>query len=514
MLPVAFADESEQEVCTENCSAETVDPDIERPKFYKEIEPDVYIDFTNDHHWEGLSTNGDYWKIKDGEGHFFLYSREQQLNGATYDILPLLEEEVGTEWILRYKLKLDNYDQVTGPSWSELLIGLSDSNANGGVIQWSAGVGFLNGAKIKYTNLMFDYGSYNEWHCCPMKGELKDERSLPGENKTWWIEYVLDGETFTVRLFEDSDYKNLIEEKSVTKWAPEGLRFIRIFPLVEDNTVNGYMYGRIDDIKFYNHVTTVYQPDKMPLPEAMEPKTMEETLKEAYGSQYVEPEPIEPFSTDVPEWFKNTISLWAKNKITDDEFYSTFKDLVINEQTLVEELSAAYGDRLDLTYKPQTISIPKNENCLNCVAEDFVTIQWQLPDGLPREANAVIDITTPEDENIRLSTGSSSGILFRITSDFTPGLYDINITYGLQKFGISPIMLTEQDIPKIPFWVKYNSQKWIDGELSQSEFVDSMIFLIQNGEITFDPKIFIKKDLDQWQLYFCTPTLLKNMNVR
>ena len=71
MLPVAFADESEQEVCTENCSAETVDPDIERPKFYKEIEPDVYIDFTNDHHWEGLSTNGDYWKIKDGEGHFF-----------------------------------------------------------------------------------------------------------------------------------------------------------------------------------------------------------------------------------------------------------------------------------------------------------------------------------------------------------------------------------------------------------------------------------------------------------
>ena len=38
------------------------------------------------------------------------------------------------------------------------------------------------------------------------------------------------------------------------------------------------MNGRIDDIKFYNHVTTVYQSDKKPVPDILKPKSHEETL--------------------------------------------------------------------------------------------------------------------------------------------------------------------------------------------------------------------------------------------
>ena len=83
--------------------------------------------------------------------------------------------------------------------------------------------------------------------------------------------------------------KILIEQKSVNGWSFDGLRFLKIFPLVEDNSVNGSMSGRIDDIKFYNNETTVYQADKAPLPEPLKPKTMDEMLKESLGNYYVEP---------------------------------------------------------------------------------------------------------------------------------------------------------------------------------------------------------------------------------
>ena len=59
---------------------------------------------------------------------------------------------------------------------------------------------------------------------------------------------------------------------------------------------------------------------------------------------------------------------------------------------------------------------------------------------------------------------------------------------------ISPLLLTDETIPKIPFWIKHNSLKWINGELPESEFIDSLIFLIQNGQITFNYDIFVKKE--------------------
>ena len=487
-VQIVFAEDSDELTCTENCS------DLEKPKFYKIIEPDIHIDFSDDSHWEGLSTNSDYWQIRDGEGYFMLYSGIQQLNSATYDLLPFLEDEIGEEWILRYKITLDNYNQGNNSKWSELLIGLHNESEIGLNVQWGIGVGFLNGAGQKFTNLMYGYGSYNDWHCCPMKGQLQDELSLPGPNQTLWIEYVKGDEILTVRIFADEKYETLIEQKSVSGWSFEGLRFLKIFPLVEDNSVNGSMSGRIDDIKFYNDETTVYQADKAPLPEPLKAKTMDEMLKESLGDNYVEPIPEDIYTSSIPPEFKDVVSLWASGITSDSEFYSILKPLVIDERMLVEELSRAYGQKLDLTYKPQTIRIPMNENCLSCSMEDFVYIKWKTPDGLPESASAVIDITDPSGENTRLTTSSTTGVTFRITNESSPGIYEISVTYANEKFNISPLLLTDETIPKIPFWIKHNSLKWINGELPESEFIDSLIFLIQNGQITFNYDIFVKKE--------------------
>ena len=106
---------------------------------------------------------------------------------------------------------MDNYEQSTTPTYSELLIGIFDSKNYAITNQWGIGTAFLNGANMKYTNLMYDFGTYNEWHCCPLKGELKNENLLPNKNKTWWIEYVKTDTTLTVRFFEDNDFKKLIK---------------------------------------------------------------------------------------------------------------------------------------------------------------------------------------------------------------------------------------------------------------------------------------------------------------
>ena len=80
--------------------------------------------------------------------------KTKQLDSATFDILPRLDsgEEVGEDWILRYKLSLDNYEQSTTPTYSELLIGIFDSKNSAITNQWGIGTAFLNGANMKYTN--------------------------------------------------------------------------------------------------------------------------------------------------------------------------------------------------------------------------------------------------------------------------------------------------------------------------------------------------------------------------
>jgi len=287
-IPEIFA---EEERCTENCSIKEdamIKPDIERPKFYQEIEPDIHIDFSNSDGWEGLTDN-DYWKVSQGEGYFFLKPGTKQLESATFDLLSAIDfTEIGSEWILRYKLSIDGYQQNSTDKWSELLIGIFDSKNSVTTNQWGLGAAFLNGANLKLTNIMYDFGTYNEWHCCPTKAEFQNQESFLNKKKTFWVEYVRSGEDFTVRFFEDYDYRKLIEEQNTTGWETEDLQYLRIFPLVEGPISDGVISGTIDDIKFYNYQTSVYLPDKKPLPEELQPKTMEEMLKEVYGDNYTD----------------------------------------------------------------------------------------------------------------------------------------------------------------------------------------------------------------------------------
>ena len=232
--------------------------------------PDLVIDFNNDKDWYGLkSGETPYWKIENGVGKFniqpgTLEPGKRQLESASIDLENLLGERIGEDWVLRYKLTIDEFKMGSDSSWSQLLIGLFSKPTSGNALdithgdakQWGLGTAFMTGVDMKRTMLMYDLGFYLEWHSQPEKGSFENEQSLPGENKTYWVEYRKMKNFLTVSIFDDGSFERetLIEKQHTEGWANvDNLKYFRLFPLIETNTSDGVITGTIDDIEFYNN---------------------------------------------------------------------------------------------------------------------------------------------------------------------------------------------------------------------------------------------------------------------
>ena len=182
--------------------------------------PDLVIDFNNDKNWYGLkSGETPYWKIENGVGKFniqpgTLEPGKRQLESVSIDIENLLGERIGEDWVLRYKLTIDEFKMGSDSSWSQLLIGLfskptsgtSPDITHGDAKQWGLGTAFMTGVDMKRTMLMYDLGFYLEWHSQPEKGSFENEKSLPGEDKTYWVEYRKMKNFLTVSIFDDRSF--------------------------------------------------------------------------------------------------------------------------------------------------------------------------------------------------------------------------------------------------------------------------------------------------------------------
>ena len=215
--------------------------------------PDLIINFDDTKYWYGLeSGETPYWKIEDGVGKFYLESGtlepgERQLESASIDFQKLLGDKIGEDWVLRYKITFDEFEQGTDSSWSQLLIGLFSKPTSGNepdithgdANQWGVGTGFMTGVDMTRTMLMYDLGFYLQWHSEPDKGHFKNKNALPDENRTFWIEYRKMKSFLTVSIFDNENYarETLIEKQHTEGWANvDELRYLRIFPLIETNT--------------------------------------------------------------------------------------------------------------------------------------------------------------------------------------------------------------------------------------------------------------------------------------
>ena len=476
-----------------------------------EIEiPDVIIDFDDDKYWYGLeSGNTPYWKIEDGVGKFYLSPGtlspgERQLESASVDLEKLLGDKIGEDWVLRYKITFDEFEQGRDSSWSQLLIGLfskpspgnSPDITHGDANQWGLGAGFMTGADMSRTMLMYDLGFYIQWHSEPDKGEFERKKALPESNTTIWVEYRKMKSFLTISIFNNESYERetLIERQYTEGWANvDELRYLRIFPIIETDTSDGIIKGSIDDIEFYNNKRWVIK--NFDESELEEMKTFEERLQELFDKQNkvnidAEDKRLEQLKREkIPDWLKFPTGLWADSFLSDDEFYHII-DYLIKEDVLAIPLSN-YSS-FDDTFKPQTIKIPDDPECITCIETKMMTLRWQLPDELKlKGSNTQIFVKSPDQKITRLISTSPDYMTYEITNESLLGIYEIDIIYANEKFQAPSFLLTENEIPKLPFWIKQDAKMWSTNQITSEQFKDVLHFLLKEKLIDLEPSNYI-----------------------
>ena len=472
--------------------------------------PDLVIDFDDDRYWYGLeSKSTPYWKIEDGVGKFYLTpdnlkTRERQLESASIDFENLLDEKIGEDWVLRYKITFDDFKLGTDSSWSQLLIGLfskpsSETNSDithGEANQWGLGTGFMTGNGMTRTSLMYDLGFYLEWHSQPDKGQFEREQSLPAKNKTFWVEYRKMKSFFTVSIFGDENYEreSLIEKQHTEGWANvDNLKYFRLFPLIESNNADGIISGNIDNIEFYNNKRWVTK--NFDESELEEMKTFEQRLQELFDKQNkinidAEQNRLEQLNREkIPEWIKFPTGLWADSILTDDEFYRIIEYLI---ETDVLATPLSDYSSFDDEFKPQTIQIPEDPECITCIETKTITLRWKLPDQLAlKGSNTQIFVQNPDQQTTRLTTSSIDNVTYEITNEFIPGIYEIDIIYANEKFQAPSLLLIDDVIPKLPFWIKQDAQIWSSNQMNSEQFKDVLYFLLKEKIIDIEPSDYI-----------------------
>ena len=477
------------------------------------VTPDMIIDFDDERYWYGLkSGNTPYWKIEDGVGKFYLIPGllspgERQLESASLDLEKLLGERIGEDWVLRYKITFDEFEQGSDSSWSQLLIGLfskpstgtSPDITHGDANQWGIGAGFMTGVDMTRTMLMYDLGFYLQWHSEPDKGQFEREQALPEDDRTFWVEYRKMKSFLTVSIFNNESYEreSLIERQYTEGWTNvDELKYLRIFPIIETNTSDGIIIGSIDDIEFYNNKRWVIK--NFDEEELEEMKTFEERLQELFDKQNkinvdTEKKLFEQLKREkIPDWLKIPADLWVDSTLTDNEFYQIVEYL-IKDDILAIPLSD-YSS-FDDTFKPQTIKIPEDPECITCIETKTITLRWELPDDLSlKGSNSQIFIESPDMEITRLTTASLDYMTYQITSEFLPGIYNVDVIYANEKFQAPSLLLTNDDIPKLPFWVKHDTKDWTTEKITTKKFKDVLHFLLKEKFIDIEPSDYIKPE--------------------
>ena len=472
--------------------------------------PDLVIDFNNAKNWYGLkSGETPYWKIENGVGKFniqpgTLEPGKRQLESASIDLENLLGEQIGEDWVLRYKLTIDEFKIGGDSSWSQLLIGLfskptsgtASDITHGDAKQWGLGTAFMTGVDMKRTMIMYDLGFYVEWHSQPEKGSFENEKSLPGENKTYWVEYRKMKNFLTVSIFDDSSFERetLVEKQHTEGWANvDDLKYFRLFPLIETNTSDGVIAGTIDDIEFYNNKR--YVTKNFDEKELEEIKSFEERLNELFDKQNQsnidkENKRLEKLKREsIPDWLKFPTGLWSDSKLSNKQFFQIIEYL-IKQDILAIPLSNY--ELFDDTYKPQTITIPSDPECTNCIESKLINLRWVLPEELAKKgSNPQILIQNPSNEITNLSATSTDSISYEITNEFVPGIYHVDVIFANEKFAASSFLLLESEVPKLPFWIKDDAKKWSLDEKPIQNFKDVLDFLIQEKFIDIEPSEFI-----------------------
>jgi hypothetical protein len=167
------------------------------------------------------------------------------VHGSTIDLT-----SIDTKAVFRAKLRINT---LTAPSSASsfILIGFSDSDHTTAGDSSQDGIGLIIQNDSDVTNtfraMHVDGASFS-----PNAGTAF--ATVPATATDYFIEVVLDVNTWYVRIYSDSDYSTLTEEETGSLTAT-GLRYFGI-KMRSSASVGGTFDGYIDDLQFWNGISS------------------------------------------------------------------------------------------------------------------------------------------------------------------------------------------------------------------------------------------------------------------
>ena len=183
---------------------------------------------------------------------FNIPNTASQTDAITYDLTSVSD----SAWVLRFKWVMDNYSQNTTGHAKKLLIGLSSAPNSTDVDSAQDAIGILFGSWDNGTHKIrsrdSDGGSW-------MGGSGTDFSEAFTDDEVYYVEIKRTSTTaYTVSLYSDSSYSTLIEAESETMASTiAGLRYLKVGIDTTGSTPSGTFTGYIDNVEFYNGVTSV-----------------------------------------------------------------------------------------------------------------------------------------------------------------------------------------------------------------------------------------------------------------
>jgi len=159
-------------------------------------------------------------------------------------------------WVLRFKLNMNNYNQNSTGHAKKMCIGLSSASHSTDISSSQDAIGILFGSWDNGTHKIRSRDSNDgSW----MDGSGTDFTESFTDDEVYYVEIKRTSTTaYTVSLYSDSSYSTLIEAESETIDSTiSGLRYLKVGIDTTANAPDGTFAGQIDDMKFYNGVTTV-----------------------------------------------------------------------------------------------------------------------------------------------------------------------------------------------------------------------------------------------------------------
>ena len=179
------------------------------------------------------------------------FSDDATNNSISYDIGSA--KISGTAWVLRFKLR---FSSLTVADQSYFLIGLCDQNHT-----------ITNSSTSDFIGLFGENSSGSKYFSCKsndgttMLTPSYDPKSLTWATSTnYYFEIIRESATsMRINYYSDDAYSVLVNTSTTTTNMSTGLTGLRYFKCLNDSraAMNGDWTGTIDDIKFYNGVTSV-----------------------------------------------------------------------------------------------------------------------------------------------------------------------------------------------------------------------------------------------------------------